>query len=64
VAGTDSVGVNAVEDEQDLTNYLILVDYVIGLPNSWMDQRAFFVACQDLSSIWVRSSCCCRVTWR
>lgn len=27
--------VNSIEDEQNLTNYLILVDYVIGLEQSW-----------------------------
>jgi hypothetical protein len=35
--------VNTIEDEQNLTNYLILVDYVIGLSQSWITQKPFFV---------------------
>lgn len=31
--------VNSIEDEQNLTNYLILVDYVIGLHHSWVNQQ-------------------------
>jgi hypothetical protein len=33
----------SIEDEQNLTNYLILVDYVIGLWESWNYYRDFFV---------------------
>ena len=36
--------VTTVDDEQNLTNYLILVDYLIGLNTSWVDyDRHFFV---------------------
>jgi hypothetical protein len=34
--------VTTIEDEQNLTNYLILVDYVTGLNQSWNAQRGFF----------------------
>jgi Carboxypeptidase regulatory-like domain len=35
--------VNTIDDEQNLTNYLILVDYVLGLQQSWTgDQRQYF----------------------
>jgi hypothetical protein len=34
--------INTIEEEQNLTNYLIVVDYVIGLYQSWRTQRAFF----------------------
>jgi hypothetical protein len=36
--------VNSVDDEQNLTNYLILVDYVIGLKQSWNRDKGFFIA--------------------
>ncbi len=35
--------VTTVDDEQNLTNYLILVDYVIGLKQSWDHEKGFFV---------------------
>jgi hypothetical protein len=35
--------VTSVDDEQNLTNYLILVDYVIGLKKSWDYDKNFFV---------------------
>jgi hypothetical protein len=35
--------VNTVDDEQNLTNYLILVDYVIGLDQSWQYEKGYFV---------------------
>ncbi len=35
--------VTTVDDEQNLTNYLILVDYVIGLKNSWNHDKRFFI---------------------
>ena len=35
--------VTTVADEQNLTNYLILVDYVIGLKQSWNYEKNFFV---------------------
>jgi hypothetical protein len=34
--------VTTIADEQNLTNYIVLVDYVIGLSNSWNTQKAFF----------------------
>jgi hypothetical protein len=34
--------VNTIEDEQDLTNFLILVDYVNSLYQTWGAQRDFF----------------------
>jgi hypothetical protein len=34
--------VTTIADEQNLTNYIVLVDYVIGLRNSWNTQKAFF----------------------
>ena len=40
--GLDRRRVNTIEDEQNLTNYLILVDYVIGLAQSWHHQRSYF----------------------
>lgn len=33
----------SVEDEQNLTNYLIMVDYVIGLKESWKNDKNFFI---------------------
>ena len=42
--GMERFRVNTIDDEQNLTNYLILVDYVIGLNRSWQDtQRQFFI---------------------
>jgi hypothetical protein len=35
--------VTTVDDEQNLTNYLILVDYVIGLKKSWDYDKTFFI---------------------
>ena len=35
--------VTTVDDEQDLTNYLILVDYVISLNRSWIDDKNYFI---------------------
>ena len=34
--------VNTVAEEEDLTNYLIIVDYIVSLEQSWVSQRAFF----------------------
>ncbi|HEY3625387.1 MAG TPA: hypothetical protein VGL00_03850 [Terracidiphilus sp.] len=34
--------VTTISDEQNLTNYIVLVDYVIGLSNSWNTQKAYF----------------------
>jgi hypothetical protein len=35
--------VTTVDDEQNLTNYMILADYVIGLKQSWNHDKDFFV---------------------
>jgi hypothetical protein len=35
--------VTTVDDEQDLTNYYILVDYVIGLNHSWIHEKEYFI---------------------
>jgi hypothetical protein len=40
--GMDREEVNTVEEEQNLTNFLILVDYVNSLKASWDSQRGFF----------------------
>ncbi len=34
--------VNTVDEEQNLTNFRILADYVVGLRQSWVDNRRFF----------------------
>ena len=34
--------VNTIEDEQDLTNFIILVDYLTGLWQTWITQRPYF----------------------
>jgi hypothetical protein len=39
--------VNTIDDEQDLTNFIILVDYVSGLWQSWIAQRKFFDRLND-----------------
>lgn len=41
--GLERSHVNSVEDEQNLTNYIILTDYVIGLNQRWNDLRGFFI---------------------
>jgi hypothetical protein len=40
--GMERRRVNTIAEEQDLTNYLILVDHVIGLQRSWKKQHHFF----------------------
>ena len=40
--GMQGERVNTVEDEQDLTNFIILVDYVSGLWQTWIAQRQYF----------------------
>ena len=35
--------VTTVDDEQNFTNYLILVDYVIGLNHSWIHDKDYFI---------------------
>ena len=34
--------ITTIADEQNLTNYLIVVDYMIGLNNSWINEKKFF----------------------
>jgi hypothetical protein len=34
--------VTTIEDEQNLTNYMIVVDYLIGLSNSWTTEKSYF----------------------
>jgi hypothetical protein len=34
--------VNTIDEEQNLTNFLIVVDYVLSLQQSWLTQRSFF----------------------
>jgi hypothetical protein len=41
--GLDRSFVTTVDDEQNLTNYLILVDYVIGLDYSWIHDKEYFI---------------------
>jgi len=41
--GLDRTFVTTVDDEQNLTNFLILVDYVIGLHQSWQYEKGYFV---------------------
>jgi hypothetical protein len=41
--GLERRHVTTVDDEQNLTNYLILSDYVIGLKKSWNYDRDFFI---------------------
>jgi hypothetical protein len=38
--------VNTVDEEQDLTNFRILADYLIGLERSWLENRQFFTRSQ------------------
>ncbi len=40
--GLDSIWVNTIDQEQDLTNYLILVDYAQTLFSSWRSERPNF----------------------
>jgi hypothetical protein len=40
--GLDRSRVNTIDEEQNLTNYLILVDYVFSLRQSWLANRASF----------------------
>jgi hypothetical protein len=39
--------VNTIEDEQDLTNFIILVDYISGLWQTWVTQRPYFSRAVD-----------------
>jgi hypothetical protein len=34
--------ITTIADEQNLTNYLIVVDYLIGLNNSWINDKKYF----------------------
>jgi hypothetical protein len=40
--GLERSRVNTIDDEQNLTNFLILVDYVNTLDTSWLNERKFF----------------------
>jgi hypothetical protein len=40
--GLERRRINTIEEEQNFTNFLILVDYVNGLLASWISQRGFF----------------------
>jgi hypothetical protein len=40
--GMDRSRINTIDEEQNLTNFLILVDYVTSLKQSWDSQRQFF----------------------
>lgn len=40
--GFDPSQVNTIEEEQNFTNYQILVDYVKGLNDSWRSSRSYF----------------------
>jgi hypothetical protein len=41
--GFDRRYVTTVDDEQDLTNYYIVVDYVYGLRESWKEEKNYFI---------------------
>jgi hypothetical protein len=45
--GLTSVNVNTIDDEQDYTNYLILVDYVNSLFQTWSNQKDFFTGKEE-----------------
>ena len=40
--GMERGRVETIEDEQDLTNFIILVDYITGLWQTWIAQRPYF----------------------
>ncbi|MBK9169693.1 MAG: hypothetical protein IPM24_19845 [Bryobacterales bacterium] len=40
--GLDRANVNTIEEEENLTNFLIVVDHVLSLRQSWQAQRSFF----------------------
>jgi hypothetical protein len=40
--GMERVRVDTIEDEQDLTNFIILVDYITSLWQTWIAQRPYF----------------------
>jgi hypothetical protein len=40
--GLERKRVNTIDEEQNLTNFLIIVDYALGLQQSWLTQRLFF----------------------
>jgi hypothetical protein len=42
VYGLTSAQVNTIDEERNLTNYQVLVDYVVSLKLSWDNQRRFF----------------------
>lgn len=40
--GLQRTRVNTIDEEQNLTNFLIVADYILGLQQSWLTQRRFF----------------------
>lgn len=42
VFGLQRGQVNTIDEEQNLTNFLIVADYMLGLQQSWLTQRGFF----------------------
>jgi hypothetical protein len=40
--GLERTRINTIEEEQNFTNFLIVIDHVISLAESWDSQRAFF----------------------
>lgn len=40
--GLNQKGVNTIEEEENLTNYFILADYIVSLYQSWRSQEKFF----------------------
>lgn len=40
--GLERTRVNTIDEEQNLTNFLIIADYTLGLQQSWLTQRRFF----------------------
>jgi Carboxypeptidase regulatory-like domain len=40
--GLVRTNVNTIDEEQNLTNFLIIVDYILGLQQSWLTQRSSF----------------------
>ncbi len=49
--GLERRNVNTVDDEQNLTNYMIMADYVIGLKQGWQYDKGFFVRLRNGETI-------------
>jgi hypothetical protein len=41
--GLDRERINTIDEEQNFTNFLVVLDHVVGLAESWDSQRVFFV---------------------